>query len=37
MAAFHDEDILLESGTNEVEVAEFFLGSQSYGVNVEKI
>ncbi|MBF0450905.1 MAG: chemotaxis protein CheV [Candidatus Magnetomorum sp.] len=30
-------DILLESGTNEVEIAEFFLGSQSYGVNVAKI
>jgi len=33
----NDEDILLESGTNEVEVAEFFLGNQSYGVNVAKI
>lgn len=32
-----EEDILLESGTNEVEVAEFFLGNQSYGVNVAKI
>ena len=31
------EDILLESGTNEVEISEFFLGSQSYGVNVAKI
>jgi two-component system chemotaxis response regulator CheV len=37
MAASHDEDILLESGTNEVEIAEFFLGTQSYGVNVAKI
>jgi len=37
MAASHEEDILLESGTNEVEVAEFFLGTQSYGVNVAKI
>jgi two-component system chemotaxis response regulator CheV len=37
MATSHDEDILLESGTNEVEVAEFFLGNQSYGVNVAKI
>jgi len=32
-----NEEILLESGTNEVEIAEFFLGSQSYGVNVAKI
>ena len=32
-----NEDILLESGTNEVEISEFFLGSQSYGVNVSKI
>ena len=31
------EDILLESGTNEVEIAEFFLGNQSYGVNVAKV
>jgi len=30
-------DILLESGTNEVELAEFFLGKRSYGVNVAKI
>jgi len=37
MSALNDEDILLESGTNEVEVAEFFLGNQSYGVNVAKI
>jgi two-component system chemotaxis response regulator CheV len=37
MATSHEEDILLESGTNEVEVAEFFLGTQSYGVNVAKI
>jgi two-component system chemotaxis response regulator CheV len=30
-------EILLESGTNEVELAEFFLGKRSYGVNVAKI
>jgi two-component system chemotaxis response regulator CheV len=30
-------EILLESGTNEVELAEFFLGERSYGVNVAKI
>ncbi|KPA16976.1 Chemotaxis protein CheV [Candidatus Magnetomorum sp. HK-1] len=31
------KDILLETGTNEVELAEFFLGESSYGVNVAKI
>jgi len=31
------KEILLESGTNEVELAEFFLGTRSYGVNVAKI
>ena len=30
-------EILLESGTNEVEIAEFILGGQSFGVNVAKI
>lgn len=30
-------DILLESGTNEVEIAEFILGGQSFGINVAKI
>lgn len=30
-------DILLESGTNEFEIIEFFLGGQSYGINVGKI
>lgn len=30
-------DILLESGTNEVEIIEFFLGGQSFGVNVSKV
>jgi len=30
-------NILLESGTNEVEVLEFVLGGQSFGVNVLKI
>jgi two-component system chemotaxis response regulator CheV len=30
-------EILLETGTNEVELAEFFLGTSSYGVNVAKI
>jgi two-component system chemotaxis response regulator CheV len=31
------QEILLESGTNEVEIAEFGLCSQSFGVNVAKI
>ncbi|MBU1247310.1 MAG: chemotaxis protein [Proteobacteria bacterium] len=31
------QKILLESGTNEVEILEFFLGGQSYGINVSKI
>jgi len=31
------QDILLETGTNEVEIAEFLLGSQSFGINVAKI
>lgn len=29
--------ILLECGTNEVEILEFFLGKQSFGINVAKI
>ena len=30
-------NILLETGTNEVEVLEFYLGDQSFGVNVLKV
>ncbi|CAM2068265.1 Chemotaxis protein CheV [Sulfidibacter corallicola] len=30
-------EILLEVGTNEVEFLEFFLGDQSYGINVAKV
>jgi two-component system chemotaxis response regulator CheV len=30
-------EILLESGTNEVELLEFYIGTQSYGVNVLKV
>lgn len=29
--------ILLESGTNEVEIIEFYLGTQSFGINVVKV
>jgi two-component system chemotaxis response regulator CheV len=31
------KEILLESGTNELEIAEFILGTQSFGINVAKI
>ncbi len=31
------QEILLETGTNEVEIAEFIICSQSFGVNVAKI
>lgn len=30
-------EILLESGTNEVEILEFFLGDQGFGINIAKI
>ena len=32
-----DTNILLESGTNELEVLEFTLGNNHYGINVAKI
>ena len=32
-----DSKILLENGTNELEILEFTLGSNSYGINVAKI
>ena len=31
------QKVLLESGTNELEILEFFMGGQSYGINVAKI
>ncbi|HKK00789.1 MAG TPA: chemotaxis protein [Desulfuromonadales bacterium] len=31
------QDILLESGTNEMEIIEFYLGEQSFGINVQKL
>jgi len=31
------QGILLESGTNEIELIEFYLGSQSFGINVHKL
>ncbi len=32
-----DQEILLEAGTNEVEITEFLLGQRSFGLNVIKI
>ena len=32
-----DTNILLESGTNELEILEFALGNNHYGINVAKI
>ena len=32
-----DSKILLENGTNELEILEFKLGNNSYGINVAKI
>ena len=32
-----DTNILLENGTNEVEILEFTLGNNHYGINVAKI
>lgn len=31
------QQILLESGTNEMEIIEFYVGSQSMGINVQKL
>jgi two-component system chemotaxis response regulator CheV len=31
------QEILLESGNNEMEILEFYLGKQSFGVNVQKL
>ena len=32
-----ENGILLESGTNELEILEFTIGDNSYGINVAKI
>jgi len=37
MSTIDDRDILLDSGTNEVEIAEFIVGNRSFGTNVAKI
>ena len=33
----HQTDILLESGTNELEIVEFLIGNNTYGINVAKV
>lgn len=33
----NEQKILLETGTNEVEILEFFLAGQSFGINVAKV
>lgn len=33
----HRQEILLEAGTNEMEIIEFYLGQQPFGINVQKL
>ncbi len=37
MNDYQKQDILLESGTNEMEIIEFYLGTQPFGINVHKL
>lgn len=37
MAEHIKQEILLETGTNEMEIIEFYLGTQSFGINVHKL
>jgi two-component system chemotaxis response regulator CheV len=37
MTDYQKKEILLESGTNEMEIIEFYLNSQSFGINVQKL
>ena len=37
MSEYQKQEILLETGTNEMEIIEFYLGSQSFGINVHKL
>ena len=37
MAEQIKQEILLETGTNEMEIIEFYLGTQSFGINVHKL
>ena len=32
-----ETNILLESGTNELELLEFFVGNEDYGINIAKV
>ena len=37
MAEEHNSGILLESGTNEIEIMEFTIDGNLYGINVAKV
>ena len=37
MAEMHNTGILLESGTNEIEIMEFTINGNLYGINVAKV
>jgi len=37
MTEYQKQEILLESGINEMEIIEFYLGKQSFGINVQKL
>ena len=37
MAEVHNSGILLESGTNEIEIMEFTIDGSLYGINVAKV
>ena len=37
MTQYGKQEILLETGTNEMEIIEFYLGTQSFGINVQKL
>ncbi len=37
MSTYQKQEILLEAGTNEMEIIEFYLGTQPFGINVHKL
>ncbi len=37
MSGYQKQEILLETGTNEMEIIEFYLGTQPFGINVQKL
>ncbi len=37
MSDYQKHEILLEAGTNEMEIIEFYLGTQPFGINVHKL